>query len=174
MAINSAHAQRDQPTIAIGLTQRGRNTTYHLGSAFKWTMKSPTGSNVSVLQSRTRYTYLMPLQPLVSCWHMTLGMTDTTSANKTKAEQASLFCNHLHDRSGSPMFAQATQNMSPSSPFANCLHNRCNQTHSRTSLLGMTSEDGTVSVFTKEGKCVQGRRRPHKMQMQTHSHWHPR
>jgi hypothetical protein len=32
LAINSAHAQRIQPTI--GLTQRGQNTAYRLGSAF--------------------------------------------------------------------------------------------------------------------------------------------
>jgi hypothetical protein len=32
VAINSAHSQCDQPTI--GLTQRAKNTAYHLGSAF--------------------------------------------------------------------------------------------------------------------------------------------
>jgi hypothetical protein len=37
VAINSAHAQHDQPTI--GLTQCGRNTACCLGSAFNWTIK---------------------------------------------------------------------------------------------------------------------------------------
>jgi hypothetical protein len=40
MAIDSAHAQRDQPTIK--LAQRGRNTAYHLGSAFNQTIKKIT------------------------------------------------------------------------------------------------------------------------------------
>jgi hypothetical protein len=35
--IDSAHAQRDQPTI--GLAQRSCNTAYRLGSAFNWTIK---------------------------------------------------------------------------------------------------------------------------------------
>jgi hypothetical protein len=38
VAINSAHAQRNQPTI--GLAQCNRNTAYCLGSAFNWTIKS--------------------------------------------------------------------------------------------------------------------------------------
>jgi hypothetical protein len=37
VAINSTHAQRNQP--AIRLAQRGRNTAYHLGSAFNWTIQ---------------------------------------------------------------------------------------------------------------------------------------
>jgi hypothetical protein len=37
VAISSAHAQRNQP--AIGLTQCGHNTAYHLGSAFNQTIK---------------------------------------------------------------------------------------------------------------------------------------
>jgi hypothetical protein len=37
VAINSAHAQCDQPTI--GLAQRGQNTAYRLGSAFNRTIK---------------------------------------------------------------------------------------------------------------------------------------
>jgi hypothetical protein len=37
VAIDSAHAQRNQPII--GLTQRGRNTAYCLGSAFNLTIK---------------------------------------------------------------------------------------------------------------------------------------
>jgi hypothetical protein len=37
MAIDSAHAQCDQPTI--GLTQCGKNTAYCLGSAFNQTTK---------------------------------------------------------------------------------------------------------------------------------------
>jgi hypothetical protein len=37
VAINSAHAQRNQWTI--GLAQHGRNTAYCLGSAFNWTIK---------------------------------------------------------------------------------------------------------------------------------------
>jgi hypothetical protein len=65
VAINSAHAQCNQPTIK--LVQRGCNTVYHLGSAFNWTIKKLSRKKMSVLSSRTRYTYLMPLQPLVSC-----------------------------------------------------------------------------------------------------------
>jgi hypothetical protein len=37
VAINSAYAQRDQPTIR--LTQSGRNTAYQLGSVFNQTVK---------------------------------------------------------------------------------------------------------------------------------------
>ncbi len=37
VAIDSAHAQRDQPTI--GLAQRGQNTAYRLGSTFNRTIK---------------------------------------------------------------------------------------------------------------------------------------
>ncbi len=37
VAINSAHAQREQPTM--GLTQCGPNMAYRLGSAFNWTIK---------------------------------------------------------------------------------------------------------------------------------------
>jgi hypothetical protein len=37
VAIDSAHAQRDQPTIV--LAQRGQNTAYRLGSAFNGTIK---------------------------------------------------------------------------------------------------------------------------------------
>ncbi len=96
--------------------------------------KKLKGTNMSVLPSRTRYTYLMWLQHLVSCWHdTTLGPTDTTSVNKTNAKQASLFCDHLHNGLGSSMVAQVTQNMSPNSPFANYLHVQGKQTHSRTS-----------------------------------------
>jgi hypothetical protein len=65
VAINSAHAQRNQPTI--GLAQRGRNMTYRLGSMFDWTKKSSTGTNMSALPSRTSCTCMMPLQPLASC-----------------------------------------------------------------------------------------------------------
>jgi hypothetical protein len=65
VAIDSTHAQCNQPTIE--LAQRGQNMAYCLGSAFNQTIKSLTRTNMSVLQSRTKYTYLMPLQPLVSC-----------------------------------------------------------------------------------------------------------
>ncbi len=75
----------------------------------------------------------MPLQPLVSCWHTTLGPTDTTSANMSNTNQAFLSWDHPHDKLGLPMAAQAMPNMSPNSPFANCLHDRDKQTHSRTS-----------------------------------------
>jgi hypothetical protein len=37
VAINSTHAQHDQPTI--GLAQRGQNRAYCLGYAFNWTIK---------------------------------------------------------------------------------------------------------------------------------------
>ncbi len=37
VAIESAHSQCNQPTIK--LVQHGRNTAYHLGSTFNWTMK---------------------------------------------------------------------------------------------------------------------------------------
>jgi hypothetical protein len=37
VAINSAHAQRNQPTI--GLAPRSCNMAYRLGSAFNWTIK---------------------------------------------------------------------------------------------------------------------------------------
>jgi hypothetical protein len=37
VAIDSTHAQCNQPTI--GLAQRGQNTAYHLGSAFNQTIK---------------------------------------------------------------------------------------------------------------------------------------
>jgi hypothetical protein len=40
LAIDSAHAQQDQPTI--GLSQCGRNTAYRLGSAFNQTIKKLT------------------------------------------------------------------------------------------------------------------------------------
>jgi hypothetical protein len=88
---------------------------------------------------------------------MTLGPTDTTSSSKTNAKHASLFCDHQHDGSGSPMVAQARQNISPNSPFTNYLLNQSKQTYSKTSLhlwslmsMGKTANDGTVLVFTKE------------------------
>jgi hypothetical protein len=62
VAIDSAHAQCNQPIIR--LAQRGQNTAYCLGSSFNRTIKK---LNKSVLPRRTRYTYLIPLQPLVSC-----------------------------------------------------------------------------------------------------------
>ncbi len=40
VAIDSAHAQCNQPTIK--LAQRGQNTAYHLGSAFNQTIKKLT------------------------------------------------------------------------------------------------------------------------------------
>jgi hypothetical protein len=63
--INSAHAQRNQPTI--GVAQCGCNTAYRLGFAFNWTIKKLNKKKMSALLSRTRFSYLMPLQPLVSC-----------------------------------------------------------------------------------------------------------
>ncbi len=100
-----------------------------LGSAFNQTIKI----NMSVLPSKMKYTYLMPLQPLVSCWHRTLGPMDTTSANMTNAKQAFLFWDPPHGKSGSQIGAQAMKNTSPSSPFENYLHNWDKKTHSRTS-----------------------------------------
>jgi hypothetical protein len=52
--------------------------------------KSLKRTNMSVLPSRTKSTYSMPFQPLVSCWHTTLGPTDTISANMNNIKQASL------------------------------------------------------------------------------------
>ncbi len=49
---------------------------------------------------------------------------DTTSANKTNAKEASLFCDHLNNGLGLPMAALAMQIMSPNSPFANYLHDQ--------------------------------------------------
>jgi hypothetical protein len=56
VAIDSVHAQRNQPTIR--LAQRDQNTAYHLGLAFDRTIKK---LNMSVLPNRRRYTYSMPL-----------------------------------------------------------------------------------------------------------------
>ena len=84
---------------------------------------------------------------------MTLGPMDTTSANKTNPKQASLFWDHLDNGLGSTMVAQAAQNMSPNSPFTNYLHNQEDFPTSMMSV-GKTLDDGTVSVFTKEGVNV--------------------
>jgi hypothetical protein len=66
IAIDSAHAQRDQPTI--WLAQCRQNTAYCLGSAFNRTIKKLNkNKKVSVLQSRTKFTDAIPHQPLVSC-----------------------------------------------------------------------------------------------------------
>ncbi len=101
----------------------------------------------------------MPLQPLISCWHMTLGPTDTTPANKTNVKQASLSWHHPHDKLGPPMAAQATPNMSPNSPFTNYLHDQGRQTPSRPSphlwwAWANHQTRGLVSVLMKEGVNV--------------------
>jgi hypothetical protein len=57
VAIDSAHAQCNQPTI--GLAQRGKKLAYRLGLAFN--------QNMSVLPNRTKSSYSMPCQPLESC-----------------------------------------------------------------------------------------------------------
>jgi hypothetical protein len=55
MAINSAHAQCDQPTI--GLAQRGQNMAYHLGSAFNRTIKK-LNKNTHVSFTKQNEVYL--------------------------------------------------------------------------------------------------------------------
>jgi hypothetical protein len=65
VAIDYAHAQRDQPTI--GLAQHKQNTAYRLGSAINQTIKKLTKQNMSVLPNRTKSTYSMPRQPPISC-----------------------------------------------------------------------------------------------------------
>jgi hypothetical protein len=65
MAINSAHAQQDQPTIGLSNMAEIRPTAWVQRSIKP--SKSLTSKNMSVLPSRTKSTYLMPRQPLVSC-----------------------------------------------------------------------------------------------------------
>jgi hypothetical protein len=131
VAIDSAHAQRNQPTI--WLTQRGQNMAYRLGSAFNQTIKKLTKQkHVSFAKQNEVHLFNAASTPSIM-------LTYDSGANRhyiSKHDQHKAGLPILrpsHSESGSQMEAQATPNTSPSSPFENYLHNQDKQTHSRTS-----------------------------------------
>ncbi len=141
--------------------------------------KSLARTNMSVLPSRIKSTYSMPLQPLVSCWHTTLGLTDTTSANMTNAKQASLSWDPPHSKLGSQMRHKQRQIRHPL-PLSKTI---CTIKTSRhiPGLPHISDEHGKnirqwhgLSLHEGGCQCIQGRGRPHNMQRGTNPHWHLR
>ncbi len=157
MAIDSAHAQCDQPTI--GLAQRGQNTAYHLGSAFNRTIKKLTKQkHVSFAKQNEVHLFYA---------------TSTPSIMLIYNSGAGGHCISEHDRckAGLPILRPSTRRVgvgnggTSNAKYVTQLPFQKLSAQSRqadtfqdfpTSLMSMgkTSDDGMVSVFTKEGMNV--------------------
>jgi hypothetical protein len=158
MAINSAHAQHDQPTIR--LIQCSQNTAYHrLGSAFNRTIKK-LNKNKHVSFAKQNEVHLF-------------DATSTPRIMPTYNSGADGHYNSKHDqcKAGIPILRPSTRQVGVANggtsnakyvtqlPFQNLsAQSRHADTFQDfpTSLMSMgkTSDDVTVSVFTKEGVNV--------------------
>jgi hypothetical protein len=88
VATNSAHAQRNQPTI--WLAQSGQNTAYCLGSAFNRTIKKLNKNiHVSFAKQNKVHLFNATSTPSIMLTYNS-GAADTTSVNMTNTKQASL------------------------------------------------------------------------------------
>jgi hypothetical protein len=94
-AMDTAHTKRGTPSI--GFAKQGRNPEYSLGSAFNRMLKKINkNKHVRFATSNKVHKYTYNEQPIMIT--MTPEPMDTTSARRTKAKQASPFCNHQHER----------------------------------------------------------------------------
>jgi hypothetical protein len=88
VAINSAHAQHDQPTI--GLAQCGQNTAYHLGSTFNQTIKMLNkNKHVSFAKQTEVHLFDATSTPSIMLTYDS-GANGHYISNMTNAKQASL------------------------------------------------------------------------------------
>jgi hypothetical protein len=158
MAINSAHAQRNQPTIR--LAQRGQNMAYRLGSVFNQTIKKLI-KNKQVSFAKQNKVHLF-------------DATSTPSIMLTYNSGANGHYISKHDRrkAGLPILRSSTQQVGVTNggtsnakhvtqlPFQKKLSARSRQagTFQDFSIslmsMGKTSDDGMVLVFTKESVNV--------------------
>jgi hypothetical protein len=142
MAINAAHTKRG--TTSIGLAQRGRNAAYSLGSAFNRTIKKinknkhvsfathpvmvtyDSGADGHYISEKDRHNAGLPiLRPLTRKVGVANGGTSTAKyVTQLPFQQLS----------AQAMQADTFQDF-PTSLMS----------------VGKTADDGTVSVFTKEG-----------------------
>ncbi len=157
VAIGTAYAQRDQPNIR--LAQCSHNMAYCLGSAFNWTMKK---------LNRNKHVYFAKQNKVHLC--------DATTTPSIKLTYDSGANGHYISESdqckaGLPILRPSTQWVGVANggtsntkyvtqlPFCK-LSARSRQAdtfqHFPTSLMsiGKTLDDGTISVFTKEGVNV--------------------
>jgi hypothetical protein len=154
VAINSAHLQCNQPTIR--LAQRGRNMACHLGSAFNWTIKK-LNKNKLVSFSKQNMVHLFGAITFPS-----IMLTYDSGANGhyiSKQDQR---------KAGLPILQPSTQRVGVANGGTSNAKYVIQLTFCKlsaqsmqadtfqdfpTSLMSMgkTSDNGTVSVFTKEG-----------------------
>jgi hypothetical protein len=157
VAINSAHAQCDQPTI--GLAQRSGNTTYHLDSAFNRTItKLNRNKHVSFAKQNEVHLFDATTTPSIM-------LTYDFGANGHYISE------HDQFKAGLPILRPSTQWVGVANggtsnakyvtqlPFCK-LSAQLRQADTfqdfPTSLISMgkTLDNGTVSVFVKEGVYV--------------------
>ncbi len=154
VAIDSAHAQHDQPTIK--LAQHGQNTAYHLGSVFNRTIKKLTKQkHVSFAKQNEVHLFDATSNPSIM-------LTYNFGANKHYISE------HDQRKAGLPILSPSTWRVGVANggtsnakyvtqlPFRK-LSARPRQADTfqdfPTSLMsvGKTSDDNMVSVLTKEG-----------------------
>jgi hypothetical protein len=154
VAIDSAHAQCNQPTI--GLAQHGQNTAYHLGSAFNRTIKKLTKQkHVSFAKQNEVHLFNATSTPSIM-------LTYDSGAN------GHYISKHDQRKAGLPILRPSTRRVGvanggiSNAKYVTQLPFQKLSAQSRqadtfqdfpTSLMsvGKTPDDGMVSVFMKEG-----------------------
>jgi hypothetical protein len=156
-AIDSTHAQCDQPTI--GLAQRGQNTAYCLGSTFNRTIKK-LNKNIHVSFAKQNKVHLFDAKSTPS-----IMLTYDSGAN------GNYISKHNRHKAGLPILRPSTWQVgvanggTSNAKYVTQLPFQKLSAQSRqadtfqdfpTSLMsvGKTSDDGTVLVFMKEGVNV--------------------
>jgi hypothetical protein len=153
MAINTAHTKHG--TTSIGFAQRGRNAAYNLGSAFNRTIKKINkNKHVSFATHNRVHQYSSNEQPIMVTYDSGADGHYISKKDRRKA--------------GLPILRTSTQKVGVANggtskakyvtqlPFRQ-LSAQATQAHTfrdfASSLMsvGKTADDGTVSVFTKEG-----------------------
>jgi hypothetical protein len=156
MAINAAHTKRG--TTSIGLAQRGRNAAYSLGSAFNRTIKKINkNKHVSFATHNSVHQYIDNEQPVMLTYD---SGADGHYISKKDRRKAGLPILRTSTRkvgvtNGGTSKAKYVTQLPFQQLSAQAMQADTSQDFP-TSLMsvGKTADDGTVSVFTKEGVNV--------------------
>ena len=156
-AIDAAHAKQDKPSI--GIVQRGRNTAYALGSAFNRTIKRITkDKHVSFAQQHEVKQYDSQARPCVMVEYDSgadghyisekdrriagLPILRASTKRVGVANGGKSKATHVTQLPFRKLSAKATE-ADTFKDFTSSLMS-----------VGKTADDGTISVFTKEGVTV--------------------
>ncbi len=156
MAINAAHTKRG--TTSIGFAQRGRNAAYSLGSTFKWTItKINKNKHVSFATHTRVHQYSSDEQPIMVTYDS--GADGHYISEKDQCKAGLPILRTSTRMVGVPNGGTSKAKYVTQLPFRQ-LSAQATQADTfqdfPTSLMsvGKTADDGTVSVFTKEGVNV--------------------